>query len=60
MNFEKVFEMKKRLEEMGSFSGGMYVLTHFSHNAGVTHDEIAECVATEGIQVAYDGMEIDI
>lgn len=60
MSYEKVFEMKKRLEEMGSFSDGMYVLTHFSHNAGVTHDEIVECVAPEGIQVAYDGMEINI
>ncbi len=60
MTFEKVFEMKKRLEEMGSFSDGMYVLTHFSHNAGVTHGEIVESVSPEGIQVAYDGMEIDI
>lgn len=60
MSYEKVYGMKKRLEEMASFSDGMYVLTHFSHNAGVLHDEIAACVESEGIQVAYDGMEIDI
>lgn len=60
MNFEKIFEMKKRLEEMGSFSEGMYVLTHFSHNGGVTHDEIVAYVSSSSIQVAYDGMEIDI
>lgn len=60
MGFEKVFAMKHRLEEIGSFADGIYALTHFSHNAGVLHEEIADCVAAEGIQVAYDGMEITI
>ena len=60
MSFEKVFEMKKRLEDMGSFSDGMYVLTHFSHNANVLHEQAASCVAPEGIEVAYDGMEINL
>ncbi len=60
MGYEKVFAMKKRLEEMGCFSDGMYVLTHFSHNANVLHQQIADCVASEGIQVAYDGMEISL
>lgn len=60
MSYEKVFAMKKRLEDMGSFSDGLYYLTHFSHNACVLYDQIADCVASEGILVAYDGMEIEI
>lgn len=60
MGYEKVYAMKRRLEEIGSFADGMYVVTHFSHNAGVLHEEIEACVASQGIQVAYDGMEINI
>lgn len=36
----------------------VFVLNHFSHNGGQTHDELVEAVKDKGVIVAYDGMEI--
>ena len=37
-----------------------YVLTHFSHNCALLHDELAEKEAPLGFTVAYDGLVIEL
>lgn len=37
-----------------------YILTHFSHNGGLSHDELCEKVRPLGFLVAYDGMKIEL
>jgi phosphoribosyl 1,2-cyclic phosphate phosphodiesterase len=34
------------------------VITHFSHNGHLLHDEIENIVAPYNITVAYDGLEV--
>lgn len=36
-----------------------YVITHFSHNGGLLHEELVERVADLGFQVAYDGLAVE-
>ena len=35
------------------------VWNHFSHNCGLTHDELCRLGEKDGFLVAYDGMEIE-
>ena len=37
----------------------IYVLTHFSHNSGLLHEQLVERLSPHGVQIAYDGMVID-
>ena len=37
----------------------VFVINHFSHNGGQTHDELCEAFKDKGLIVAYDGMEIE-
>lgn len=37
----------------------VFVLNHFSHNGGQTHDELVEAVKDKGVIVAYDGLTIE-
>lgn len=60
MNFETVLTLKERLEKFGSYTTGPFIVTHFSHNIGMMHDEIEELLKPHGIIVAYDGMEVVI
>ena len=60
MNFEALLRAKERLEKMGSYSGGPFVATHFSHNVGLMHDEIEAVLNPHGITTAYDGMEVEV
>mgnify|MGYP000874525961 CR=1 FL=1 len=36
------------------------IITHFSHNSGLLHQELVLYVAGTGLIVAYDGMIIEI
>ena len=36
-----------------------YVITHFSHNGGILHDEMEKVAAEYGFCVAYDGMTVE-
>lgn len=54
-------EIKKRLAEMGLVDAHTkYVITHFSHNGGLLHEELEKAVREDGFLVAYDGMEMDV
>ena len=37
-----------------------YIVTHFSHNNGLLHDDIASLAESYGMTAAYDGMEVEI
>lgn len=37
----------------------VFVLNHFSHNGGQTHDELCEAVKDKGVTVAYDGLTVE-
>ena len=37
----------------------IFVINHFSHNGGQTHDELVEAVKDKGLIVAYDGLEME-
>ena len=40
--------------------GARTILTHFSHNIGMLHDEFESIARPEGIEIAYDGMVVDV
>lgn len=49
----------RALEEMGSIDGHtVRVINHFSHNGGMTQEELERWGAQRGILAAYDGMEV--
>ncbi len=56
-----VIETARRLEDLGALAEDCRVIaTHFSHNCLKMHDELAEYFAAHGIEVAYDGMEVEV
>jgi phosphoribosyl 1,2-cyclic phosphate phosphodiesterase len=61
MTFEAVLGLVNRLKSAGAASSGTrIVITHFSHNIGMLHAELESLANPHGIEVAYDGMVIDI
>lgn len=61
MNIEAVKEVQARLIEKGALHNlSKVIVTHFSHNAGLTHDELEKLLLPSGIEVAFDGLEITI
>lgn len=53
-------DVAERLQKMGCADGNTrYVLTHFSHNGGLLHDEMEQAAAKYGFSAAYDGMVIE-
>ncbi|BCW98352.1 MAG: hypothetical protein KatS3mg024_1179 [Armatimonadota bacterium] len=55
-----VRRMREQLDRMGSLNPGCrFVLTHFSHNMGMLHDEFQEKVREDGFLVAYDGIVLE-
>lgn len=52
-------KVKERLIEMGcADEATKFVVTHFSHNGGLLHDELVELAKPHGFDVAYDGFEV--
>ncbi|MFC5407092.1 MBL fold metallo-hydrolase [Cohnella soli] len=61
MNIEAVLETNARLRDDGILKdGGSVVVTHFSHNAQLLHTDFQAIFEPHGIQVAYDGMQLEI
>ena len=40
--------------------GTVYVITHFSHNSGLLHEELSALAEKNGMIAAFDGMELNI
>lgn len=60
MGLPDVVHFLKKLNGMGCMDEKtVCVISHFSHNGGMTHAELAQWGAAHRIQVAYDGMEIE-
>lgn len=52
-------KVKERLFKIGCADDSTrFILTHFSHNGGLLHDELVQSAKPYGFDVAYDGFEI--
>jgi phosphoribosyl 1,2-cyclic phosphate phosphodiesterase len=61
MNFETVLDLVNRLKSAGAVSSRTrVVITHFSHNMGLLHKELEAIAKPHNIEVAYDGIVLDI
>ncbi len=61
MNIEAVIEARMRLLKAGAIGEASRVIAiHFSHNGGLTHSQLADRLEPAGIEVGYDGMEIEL
>ena len=56
-----ILETKRRMEQIGSSGGNTrWILTHISHCCGMTHEELQEAFRPYGIEIGYDGMNIEL
>jgi len=61
MGFEGVRTFRDTLAKSGAVNPKTrFVLTHFSHNIGLLHDEFSEIAKAENMEIAWDGMIIDV
>jgi len=51
---------ERMLESGAAHAGTRFVLTHFSHNGGLLHEELEALAGPLGFEVAYDGVEHEI
>ncbi len=57
----QVVEAKAELGSLGALSpGGRVIATHFSHNGGALYQELVDYFTPHGVEVAYDGLEIEL
>jgi phosphoribosyl 1,2-cyclic phosphate phosphodiesterase len=61
MGVDGVVQMVEELRRRGAVSDGTRVVaTHFSHNGGLPHEELARAFLPHGIEVAFDGMAVRV
>lgn len=61
MNIDAVLETKAWMDTNGVLKEGAQVfVTHFSHNAGLLHEDLVDIFEPNGIQVAYDGLIVTL
>ena len=61
MSFEAVLRLRNELVSSGAAQPGIRtVITHFSHNMGLLHKEMEAIANPEGIEVAYDGIVLEV
>lgn len=61
LNFDDCIKTRDMLREMGMVDNEtVCVLNHFSHNGGLTYDELCEKAEKQGFLTSYDGMKIEI
>ncbi len=59
MGISNILEVRVRLIELNCVDASTtFVITHFSHNGHMLHDEIEQMVGSHGFLVAYDGLEV--
>lgn len=57
----EVIEVRERLLKLGALTeDSRFVATHFSHNGGMLHEELEELFAPHEIEVAFDGMQLEL
>jgi len=57
---EDVVALRDELRKMGAFSDGQVVATHFSHGCKALHEDLEAVFLPRGVQIAYDGMELEV
>jgi len=61
MNFEAVLRLRDNLVKAHAAEPSVRtVITHFSHNIGLLHEEFEAIANPEGIEVAYDGIALSV
>jgi phosphoribosyl 1,2-cyclic phosphate phosphodiesterase len=61
MGLPNVVQIRERLLTAGAITPATPCwITHFSHNAQITHDEFVQMAAPYGIDVAYDGVQLTV
>lgn len=61
MGFEDAKILREKMLAMGiCHKDTHYALSHFSHNNGTLHKELCDTVNPQGMDVAFDGMEVEI
>ena len=61
MSVETVLEVQNVFQKMNLLNeNARIIVTHFSHNGGLLHDDLEEIFTPYGIDVAYDGMIINV
>ena len=61
MGYEENKRLKTELEQLGiADAHTRFVVTHITHNKSEYHEKVEEIFAGTGIEVAYDGIEIEI
>lgn len=61
LGVKEIIEMKEKLSSYGSLKDSCrFIATHFSHGGCLLHQELEEVLSPEGIEVAFDGMEIEL
>lgn len=61
MSMKGVLKLRDELRRSGAVSENtQVVITHFSHNIGLTHEELVKKATLKGLEVAYDGMVLEI
>lgn len=61
LNVEAAIGIRDRMRAEGMLApAARVVVTHFSHNIGLMHDDLTAIFEPEGIIVAYDGMKLEL
>ena len=61
MSGQYVVDTRNRLRELGLVDENtLYFVNHFSHNGHMTHAQLEGRFNPEGIEVAYDGLEVKL
>jgi phosphoribosyl 1,2-cyclic phosphate phosphodiesterase len=61
LGVQEVIEVVERLRKEGQLApSAPAIATHFSHNGGLLHEELEAALNPHGIDVAYDGLQIEI
>jgi hypothetical protein len=61
MSFETFRETAARMRSEGLLRpGGRLFAHHFSHSGNPVHEELEAIFAADGVEVAYDGLVVDL
>jgi phosphoribosyl 1,2-cyclic phosphate phosphodiesterase len=60
MGVEDNIQLRKIMVEQGSADENTkFILTHLSHNGGLTHEQLEQTAENNGFLAAYDGFELE-
>lgn len=61
MSLDGVLKFRKNLMKAHALAdGARWIATHISHCAGMLHEEMEPIFARHGIELAYDGMQVEL